>query len=102
MDSVARQIALKDELLTQLQKRKIDRTKSVIKNYRSNDAEARGALNNSSSVVNMADEGRQQRGVEAMYAADYGARQKNPRSMMESYALAKPQSYGGSGRNAKP
>jgi hypothetical protein len=81
---------MKDELLNQLEKRKIDRTKSVIKNYRSIDAEPR-VMNNSSSVVN---DMRQQRGAEDMYAVDYGAKQKNPRSMMESYALAKPQSYG--------
>jgi len=89
---------MKNELLYQLEQRKNDRdnhkrTKSVIKNYRSIEAEPR-VMNNSSSVVN---DVRHKRGGDDMYALisppDYGAKQKNPSSMMESYALAKPQSY---------
>jgi hypothetical protein len=76
---------MKNELINQLEQRKHQRTKSVAKNYPSG-LDEQPRMNNSNSISNLM----KQRGdAEDMYSP----KPNNSRSMMASYALAKPQSY---------
>lgn len=76
---------MKNELIQQLEQRKHQRTKSVAKNYPSA-IDEQPRMNNSNSIGNLL----KQRGDAAEM---YSPKPNNSRSMMASYALAKPQSY---------